>query len=255
MTETFNEDVYIDDVLNKSIFDYLNEKQNNKNKLYEKQLEVLKNTKIKDIRLQCFTDNNGNVLTFDIYTNNNEDCKIDSNIYKYQKLEDLKWILKNAKSYHIITCRINEIIRSHYCRNIQSSYLYDIKSDDLLNPIDINVQLLDQYEQIKQLLAVSNCQDKINEDLILKTKTQAKQIKDLLLKTNSHDDIIEDLLVNYQELVIKLEEQEKQIKDLKLNTSKIESLEKLVLYNESKNHYKFIYFFYTFIVCLVFKMI
>ena len=57
---------------------------------------------------------------------------------------------------------------------------------------------------------------------------------------------------------MKIEEQEKQIKELSksknedLKIDKIESLEKLVIYNESKNHYKFIYFFIhlLFVLCL-----
>jgi|UniRef100_A0A6C0LIP8 hypothetical protein len=255
MTEVFDEDTYIDDILNKSIYDYLNDKYTNQNKLYDRQLEVLKNTKIKDIRLQCFTDKNGNVMTFDIYTNNNEDCKIDNNYYKYQNLEEFKWILKNGKSAHVITCRINEIIKSYYCRNIQSSYLYGITIDDLAVPIDIDIKSLEQYEQIKGLLVTAHSQEKIDKKLLSK-------INDLTIKIKTQDDIIEDLIINNQELILKIEEQEKQIKELlskskkeDLKIDKIESLEKLVIYNESKNHYKFIYFFYTFIICLAFKMI
>jgi len=172
---------YIDEILNKSIFDYLNDKYNNQNKVYEKQLEILKNTKIKDIKLQCFTDNNGKLLTFDIYTSNNEDCKINNN-YKYQKLEDFKWILENAISPHVVTCRINEIIKSHYCRNILSSYLYNITSDDISVPIDIDIKSLELYEN---------------------TRCQAGQIKELLEKVNNHEK--------------KLENQEKRMKDLIAN--------------------------------------
>jgi hypothetical protein len=187
-------------------------------------------------------------MTFDIYTNNNEDCKIDNNHYKYQNLEEFKWILKNAKSAHVITCRINEIIKSYYCRNIQSSYLYGITIDDLAVPIDIDIKSLEQYEQIKGLLVTAQSQEKIDKKLLSK-------INDLTEKIKTQDDIIE-------ELILKIEEQEKQIKELlskskkeDLKIDKIESLEKLVIYNESKNHYKFIYFFYTFIICLAFKMI
>jgi hypothetical protein len=224
----------INNILNKSIFDYLNDKYNNQKIVYEKQLEVLKNTKIKDIRLKCFTDSNGNIITFDIHDNNNQYCKIDNN-FTYQRLEEFKWIFNDAPSNHVITCRINEIIKSHYCRNILSSVLYGITGDDLMVPIDIDMKSLGQYENNKNLTS---------------------KVKKLLIKVNSQDDVIESLIMT-------IENQEKQIKELSIVKPneeetlrlKVERLEKLIDYNESKNHYKFIYFFYTFVICFIFKII
>jgi hypothetical protein len=245
MTENFRdiEDTYINEILNKSIYDYLNDKYNNQKILYEKQLKTLKNTKIKDIRLQCFTDNNGNLLTFDIYNNNNEECKIDSNNYRYQRLEDFKWIFKNSISSHIAISRVNEIIKSHYSKNIQSPYLYGITNDDLLMPIDIDINLLlDQLE---------NNQNKNNENLISKIEYQENKINELIKKTNNHTKINDEFIlriVDYEEklknqndiiqyLISKKEDQTKLNKELLLKIENCnERINNNTIINDKQNN-------------------
>jgi len=220
-----NAEKYIDDILDKSIFDYLNDRYNNHNLLYEKKFELLKTTKIKDIRINP---------SFDVYNY----ASNKSNNDEFKKLEELKMVLiKNSISNFnnlnetnvktLITTTLENIINS-YCNYNKFDWCF---------------------------FTLNYIQNKTVFD-------HEKKIKELSLKVACQDDIIETLIINNQDLIIKLENQEKQIKELSSNTtdnqeliSKIETFENMMAYNETKTYYKFVYLLYAFVVCIIYKII
>jgi hypothetical protein len=156
---------YINNLLNISIFDYIDKKYKYENIQNQIKLDTIRNTKIKDICVSYTPGKN-----FDIY-NYIEGKKLDNYKSEFIKLIDNNDLITNNKTN--IENKINSIII-----NILSKYfkihLKHIGGDinDMTIPTDINISELQQNE-LNYYYKYKFCiQDDINKQLLLKIEKQ-----------------------------------------------------------------------------------
>jgi len=170
---------YLNNILNKSVFEYYLIEKYNEHLIIDKQIDLFKNTKIKDILVKIDTNNN-----FDVY-------KDDKNLNQYQKTEQFKPLiiekvinnsndlrksmLMAATKYHI------ENILNGFCGSKGKKYEIDINQ---LKQIKTNEALEYQINNLSQTL---NSQNKLIEDLTFDNHNFRIQIEKLQKRIDHND--------------------------------------------------------------------
>jgi hypothetical protein len=186
---------YLNNILNKSVFEYYLIEKYNEHLIIDKQIDLFKNTKIKDILVKIDTNNN-----FDVY-------KDDKNLNQFQKTEQFKpliieKVINNsndlrksmliaATKYHI------ENILSSFCGSKGKKILYEININQL-KQIKINEALKYQINNLSQTL---NSRNKLIEDLTFDNHNFRIQIEKLQKKidhNNEQENKIKDLISQFK---------------------------------------------------------
>jgi hypothetical protein len=166
-------DNYVNNILDKYVFDYIEDKYN-----YEIKFNEIKNTKIKDILVSY----NINSRRFDIFNYN-----------KGQRLELFKdefkkFTYNDDNMQTIINTHINHIITEYYKHHIS------ILGKEYINfPFELQQTIINT-----NLLTKSKKHDNIIENLISRIKIQEEKTKDniqnyILLKLKNQDNMINEL--------------------------------------------------------------
>ena len=229
---------YLNDILNKSIYEYyLIEKQTEQIEINRK-IDLLKNTKIKDILIKVDTNNNEN---FEVYNKDNTQHKQ----YEFSKTEQfqpliIEYIMKNINQSDLRKIRLMSHIK-YYIEKILTSFcsrerdgiklLCENIIQNEINHCELKSMIEDQENKMKnmeeviirnnnkELSAKIDNQEEIIEDFKLMIEAQENQIKNLkeVIIRNNNEEL--STKIDNQEEVIKdfksmIEAQENQIKDL-----------------------------------------
>jgi len=218
---------YINNLLNISIFDYIDEKYKYENIQNQIKLHTIRNTKIKDICVSYTPDRK-----FDIY-NYIEGKKLENYKFEFIKLIDNNDLITNNITN--MQCKINSIIINILGKYFKNHLKHIGDANNMTIPTDINISELEQNE-LNYYSKYKFCiQDDIN--------------KEFLVKINNIDNNIGQLLLRIE----KQEEALKKINNLKSDNQGIliDKLNIEVKTNKINYYYKLIYLFLGFIIgCL-----
>jgi|LakMenE18May11ns_1017448.scaffolds.fasta_scaffold9430448_1 hypothetical protein len=156
---------YTNELFNKSVYNYIEDKYYNDNKLYNQKLKLLQTTKIRDILVKHKIENNN--LYFDVYNNN-----IIS--FDYKKLNHFKHLITNK-----IISDYNEQPNTYTVNNANNTVRYYIETilSSYTKKNDFKINLLDlSYAEFK-ILFKQELHEEFNNELITKINNLEEQIK------------------------------------------------------------------------------
>jgi len=156
---------YTNELFNKSVYNYIEDKYYNDNKLYNQKLKLLQNTKIRDILVKHKIENNN--LYFDVYNNN-----IIS--FDYKKLNHFKHLITNK-----IISDYNEQPNTYTVNNANNTIRYYIETilSSYTKKNDFKINLLDlSYAEFKTLFK-QELHEEFNNELITKINNLEERIK------------------------------------------------------------------------------
>jgi len=156
---------YTNELFNKSVYNYIEDKYYNDNKLYNQKLKLLQTTKIRDILVKHKIENNN--LYFDVYNNN-----IIS--FDYKKLDHFKDLITNK-----IISDYNEQPNTYTVNNANNTIRYYIETilSSYTKKNDFKINLLDlSYAEFK-ILFKKELHEEFNNELITKINNLEERIK------------------------------------------------------------------------------
>ncbi len=188
-----NMNEYINNLLNISIFDYIDEKYKYENIQNQIKLHTIRNTKIKDICVSYTPDRK-----FDIY-NYIEGKKLENYKSEFIKLIDNNDLITNNITN--MQCKINSIIINILGKYFKNHLKHIGDANNMNIPTDINISELEQNELNYYFKYKFYIQDDINKELLLKIEKQdekLKEINNLKLKLDTQAILIDKLNIKVE---------------------------------------------------------